>query len=699
MKKCFFVLFSLFLSFSAFAFTRVISPVGGTFANKQSLVLDVSDNAECFYSFSGSDPLTSGFVYDGPVLIDVEGPVTLKIVSVVDNVKREEIEIKYNVKAINPFDDSSKENLFIKDVVSQGYYSYSSESPIEIPESFSYYFGDEKKSSFLGKTLSLNSSNMLARYVLCNVSDGNNNWRFIIFISGNELGTFSRYSVPFEIVDWNTFIFNGDKLIWSIDDGEWSASKEPITLDRSVKHTVKWQSVAFAPGNPVQSFVIPPEPKLTLNYSDEKTANFGFEGDFRYRMKILSNGVEGGIDIDSGLFTQFVFDTFDGDSVESEAIFAFYCDGVYQGTKTSKYKIDRRPPNPPEFISNNENFYARSSVNLVLKSEPDAEIFYAVSKPLKVSEKEFSESSVDFDSVLAENFVPYNGEIFLDSDSKSAVFYKVKAYAVDSSQNKSNTSEYTVVIDEYNYYIDGNSSVANGDGSRNRPFNSFAQVIDIINNGRFSHFFVKGEIMLPEESVVISSNCEFSVIDNARFIIPANSALVLRSASFSASNLIFEKVKSDSNIENNNFFVLENGTVNLNDCEIIGLFSDNGTGFTCQNSVLNLTNTGITIQSDYYSCGISSVDSKINLKDCRVSSIAQTSVNFSVSEGSFDLLNCQCKVVADLGRIAELLRTKVTIVSNNFIGELDRKIKGAEPIWIDDISLMLENFNNMSEGF
>ena len=159
--------------------------------------------------------------------------------------------------------------------------------------------------------------------------------------------------------------------------------------------------------------------------------------------------------------------------------------------------------------------------------------------------------------MLAENFVPYNGEIFLDSDSKSAVFYKVKAYAVDSSQNKSNTSEYTVVIDEYNYYIDGNSSVANGDGSRNRPFNSFAQVIDIINNGRFSHFFVKGEIMLPEESVVISSNCEFSVIDNARFIIPANSALVLRSASFSASNLIFEKVKSDSNIENNNFFVFK----------------------------------------------------------------------------------------------------------------------------------------------
>ena len=57
----------------------IVSPVEGTWANKQSLVLEVPEAYEVFYSFSGSHPMESGFAYDGPVMIEAEGAVSLKI--------------------------------------------------------------------------------------------------------------------------------------------------------------------------------------------------------------------------------------------------------------------------------------------------------------------------------------------------------------------------------------------------------------------------------------------------------------------------------------------------------------------------------------------------------------------------------------------------------------------------------------------
>ena len=113
MKKKLVFTFFIF-SFSVFCFAqRIISPVAGNFCNKQPLVLDVSDGAECFYSLSGTDPLTSGFAYDGPVLIDASGRINLKITAIRGDLK-EEIEINYNVQEQNPFEETSENFSFIK---------------------------------------------------------------------------------------------------------------------------------------------------------------------------------------------------------------------------------------------------------------------------------------------------------------------------------------------------------------------------------------------------------------------------------------------------------------------------------------------------------------------------------------------------------------------------------------------------------
>ena len=94
MKKsilAFFVLFLVFLN-GAYAQINIIRPAEGKWSTKQMLVIDTEDTAEYFYSLNGEDPKTSGFAYDGPVLIDLTGDVTLRIQKATGN---EEKIIKY----------------------------------------------------------------------------------------------------------------------------------------------------------------------------------------------------------------------------------------------------------------------------------------------------------------------------------------------------------------------------------------------------------------------------------------------------------------------------------------------------------------------------------------------------------------------------------------------------------------------------
>ena len=74
MKKYFLLLLLPFFSLSVFC-ERVISPVAGKFANRQSLILSLREGEEAFYSYTNTNPLNSGFAYDGPVLIDMTGSV------------------------------------------------------------------------------------------------------------------------------------------------------------------------------------------------------------------------------------------------------------------------------------------------------------------------------------------------------------------------------------------------------------------------------------------------------------------------------------------------------------------------------------------------------------------------------------------------------------------------------------------------
>ena len=118
MKKvfCFLFLLSVFL-FPTFSQINLISPIKGTWANKQMLVIQVAENEEYLYSLDGTDPEEFGFAYDGPVLLDTTGDIKLRIKKL-GNSKEEKI-VEFSVKTDDGFNKSYEQ--FISMFLDEGY--------------------------------------------------------------------------------------------------------------------------------------------------------------------------------------------------------------------------------------------------------------------------------------------------------------------------------------------------------------------------------------------------------------------------------------------------------------------------------------------------------------------------------------------------------------------------------------------------
>ncbi|MBR1721655.1 MAG: hypothetical protein IJ727_04095, partial [Treponema sp.] len=653
--------------------------------------------AEDFYSYSGVDPLLSGFAYDGPVLIDVNGHVSLHLV-IQNGKKVERHEIDYFVDEANPFAEGTAEKKFMNRIINENILPCAGDCVIDIPKSLRYSIGDGEKPELSGRLLSVSADNKLARYLPCTVNDGNRKWRFIVHLFSGEIGLLSKNTVPFEIRDWNRFIFTGKNLIWSIDNQLWSASKEEITIDRTKKHVIYWQDVAYKSGNPIQSFVLPEKPYLKTEIYD-KAVQFNLYGDLRYRLAIQDAGVSGQTHYDKGLYTNLTFDTFEGDYIDSKAVFALYCDGVYQGEISSDYTIDRQPPLPPKIIASEPGEYVRRDVSLRIQSEPEAKIFVSIEGPFDVKPNSYIDNNSELNYVKPSAFSLHdNKEIKLNAGLEKPLGYKVFAYAEDKAGNTSTVTSYKVMIDEYNYYLDGSAPDFAADGSRLHPYNSFTQALKVINEGKFVHFFVSGTILLPKGGCEILSNCSFTGMQDARFLFQPSSFISVKDASLEMHNCVLQR-DYGSTAGNSSFLTFERSAASFVDCELVASFESSGTALTSDASIISFVNSGLTAQASVYACGISSNNSRLQLSKCHFSSIADTAVNFSLKGGSFELKECDCKVISHLGRILEASGVNLRLLSNKFTGDFDQETKGINPIWKDEKSLVIEERKNKSEGF
>ncbi|MBS7260274.1 MAG: chitobiase/beta-hexosaminidase C-terminal domain-containing protein [Treponema sp.] len=688
MKKFFGILFTVFCSTLLWAQIKIISPVPGTWANKQMLLIDTEDGADYFYSLNGENPEVAGFAYDGPVLIDLTGDITVKVTRGFE----ERTEIKFSVEPYYPEENDCR--TFVYSFFETGILNYFSGSEINIPSKLRYTFELNPENYNLGKKLSYSEKCSLTRFLPCTVTDGNHFWRFIIRANPKSTGSFSRRDLPFSIVNWNEIVFEDPNLLFRIDNEYWNLPSASRVLDRTVSHVIYWQDIAFDVGNPVEFYELPPLPELKSVTNSNGSVSFFLEGDDSYSMTISQKDYPF-----YELYTELVADTFSGDYINENLDIAVYSDSVYQGVLHTEYEVDKRLPSYPVFKSSSPTFHARGTVNLNVMTSPGADLYVAVSEPLVLEDSDYSKDSPFFNSVYPADFTRYasNADLILQSNSDKPVYYKVLAYSV-SADMKSDISEYSVIIDSYTFYFDADADPAVANGSKEHPFTNFKQSIDLMGKYRSVNLILKGKISMPEGKTDMDINCDIKGTENAVIEFPANSYLVVRNSTLQLSNVRITKNSSSARSGTAALIKLENSVLSIDNSEIVYSGNRNATFVDGVNSVIRIADSAATVTAQVYSSFVSSLNTRLTIRNSRIAIVGDTSVAVSSRDSKATCENSSFRVTGILGRIAEFFNTEGYLNNNAFSADLKRGTGSVQPVFCDENSKITE-VSNRVQGF
>lgn len=685
------IAFSLFLAHSVFAFSAedIISPQQGTWENVQPLVLNVNEGEEVYYSLTQSDPLVSGFAYDRPVVIDGSGDITVSIAVLSSEGRRSDFSVSYTVKKGLPYSTDSDTSEFLSEISVNPLVKYACGKDFTVPQTLAFSMEKNVRPYLQGCTISVSRENTFEYFVPCTVSLLNNDplrmWRFVLQVTPsleNENASPKNKEKPFKIENWTDFTFTQDGLIYQIDDEYWTGEKKSIVLDRSVPHTIRWQSVAFEEGNPVEQWTLPPKPELVKEKLSDGTYVFKSSVE---NYKLTLDG--------KNFYTSLKADTFSGKDFYCSFTGSFYIDGIKEGSFSESFRIDKAPPPPPFISSSEKSSFARNEVRINILSSPDSRVFYSLAEPIE-DENGFEETSIHFfDKIESGDFVPYYGEnIVLKSRSQKATFYKLFAYALDGSGNKSAVSQYQVIVDEYNYYLSSTGLIQSAqripDGSYSNPFTTFDQALEAINSMKYTRLHVSGKIDVSPGTKTIYSDCIF-ICNESRFVLGEDTFINISGASVEVHNSIFEK--NDSSRKVKNLFKVENGKLTLVDCETVGIFTGDGILIDGKNADFNFKNTGLTVQGDSYTCGVSGLSVNCQFSDCRITSVAANCVGVSLNKGNARSENSKFTIIGTLGRCLEFSGCNVSLMNNSFKLNISANSSASSYLWHDANTVILEN--------
>lgn len=697
-KKSLFVLLVVFFlsANSIFAQIEMISPVEGIWANKQMLVIENKSDGDFFYSVDGSDPEAFGFAYDGPVLLDVNGVVKLNITHIRSNKTKETASVTYSVCE----DDASKTNYsdLVKTFYDSGILNYSAGAKLKIPENLFYSFGLPPDSFIKGRTLSLSSSCILSRYIPCTIFDKEKNlkYRFIIRTLPQNAGIFSHRDVPFKITDWETIDFIDNSYIFKIDSEYWGLPSEPRKIDRTVSHMISWQSIDYDASNPIDFFVLPPKPEIIETKHEDDSVIYTIAGDSSYAMSILNQEKEEYTEF----FTEAGVDVFYGDRVSGKFSIGIFSNSVYQGNYLVQYDINKRPPSTPDIKSNADSFYSRDDVTVKVKAEQGNELYIALSEPYKIEDITTTYNSQtqllknieigEFKKAKKDSF-----SINWKQNSINPVYYKLAAYS-KNGKNQSEVVEYSVIIDQSNYYFD-EKAANDGDGTLERPFNSFEKFENALSSKRVVKLHTKGN-MHVNKNYKVSANFEIINDGDARFVFEQGGSLEVSTATLELNNCQIQK-KSSVEMKNEKPLIkLENSVLTIKDCIISADFTKNGTIIDSYNSIINISDTIGSANAISYASFISSVKSRLNIKNSSLSTNASTNVVISANGGTVASTGNTFTVSGKSGRIAELFDVKASFVQNKYKSNIKDSVTLITPVYKNKNTKLTEKDNEQS-GF
>lgn len=693
------VLFFL-VSFSSFAEkSHIISPVVGTWSNYQTILLDVPEGASAFYSFTGDNPLYSGFAYEKPVLLELEGNINLKVAIVnTDNSVIEE-SVDFSVK------NSPIDLQFYIENKNQALIPVK-EKNISIPSYMKYTISDSTEPYLKGRTLTINSENSLEQVLPLVIKNQNDMYRFMLHIMPSVSKDDSQYNftnntlsndvtfeddytvrriekklsqVPFtlEFTDWTKLKISANENIYiSIDDDIWQTGTFVLDMNRNEEHTLSWIDLSglnpeeFIPEQfKVCYTVIPKMPNLVVVQEKTKVVNISLDDKF-YTMKILQD-YNFSSSVNDYKKNYCLIDTILGNYLEKNICFDVFYDNVYQGKLFTEVLIDKESPKIPDIEISNKNFFVREPVSIKFKT--DEKVFYVLKSKLlsNLNLKNLElEVNKNFDIDLNSAVELTNDTLYLAEDKNNAIFYNLAYFSKDDFGNVSDIEYYQILIDSYNYYIESSSKNTNyiQDGSAARPFSDISQILPYLNKNEFIKIHIEGTFEnIP--SMVITSPCEFISVNGARLSFAKDSFFDVQSSSLKIYNCIFEQdfTKNKNSFSQQNLFKLNNSSLIIDNCEFVSLYENNGSVIFADNSDVTILNSGITIQSNIFASVFNLLNSNLTCKQSRISAVSDSSIALTMNLGKLVFENSQFYIDGKTTKFYELFGVEYNINNNKFL--------------------------------
>ncbi|MDR1785234.1 MAG: chitobiase/beta-hexosaminidase C-terminal domain-containing protein, partial [Spirochaetaceae bacterium] len=597
----------------------VINPRPGIWANEQTLALSVPEGCNVFYSFNGSDPMVSGFAYDGPVALSAQGTVTLRLATVGIDYSVKEESLTYTVRPAPPPESLAR-------CFQAPLFAYSLDSDIAIPPDMLYCVGDDAVPRLPGRELSV-SAVYPERLVPCTVTDGQNTWRFVINISRNAPfppapegpppRTPSMATAPFVIEHWSNLTFLPNYFIYSIDSGVWQRATGSTVIDRKTPHTIRWQSVDFTPGNPVYSYQIPAMPGIELaatvsGYAlspkippevsaEAKKAGLSAES-FDYTLSAAETGV-------ASPLPWIPVDAFFGEEFSKTVLCRVFYKGEFQGLLNVTYKVDRNPPLAPVITANTRSFLSRDALSLTMEEPGGEPVFYAVRF---TNPQEFTPFAARPDPAIYPPSPPpgaaytrYDGNpVTLQAQGDSARAYSVYAYSEDGAGNRSAEVVLQAVVDPVNFYLSALQppEAPAGDapvGSFVSPFSRLEDALDAIRNRPNARLFVLGEFSLTTP-VTLKRPCAFIGLEGARISLSGDAMFAVEDAAVSFRSIILEKTAPEEAAFLDPVFDVKNGILTFAGSSVTATDPGKGAVFALSGSTLVIESSLVSLGSGGY---------------------------------------------------------------------------------------------------
>ena len=653
----------------------VLSPVEGTWANKQALVLDCAPETEVFYSFSEYDPLDFGFAYDGPVLIDLSGEVTLNLVAVHGDGTMTRKKISYIVDepaAVKPPLSVSMLNPLVVCGV---------QKPVPVSQNLTYGIGAHLDAALSGRTLYQNLPSCINAMLPLEITSGSVVYRYVITTNDAPKTSMIQdktFSSPLQIIDWNFVLFKaGQRLMYSIDGGAWQVYVEPFYLDRTKSHKISWQT-----GSHIESIVLPERPTV-IGLPERGITNKSVELQFSNPLYTFRIEDENGV---SKPLTSFYIDTLAGDERRFDLLLPVYYGNIRQGEIAVSFTIDKLPPKAPVLSIEDDAVSGNNAVAVSVFATDD--VYTAIDTRTTALDFGESVSPLAHDAEPDDNivFMPFAGTKLILGGGDSNSVYTVYAYTRDAAGNKSETVAVRSSVATNNVYVDASSRYSlDADGSPTKPFGSIFDALAVVNSRKKTVLHLKGAFVITQ-SLAVNSDCRFVGHENACLSFKNNSGFIIRNSNVAFENCMLEKVY-DQDVRS----FLTSGVplidardsdVSIEKCELVSNISTPQGLIQAVKCRLGMNSSGITVQTLGQAVGVQCLHSSVRSDSDRFSLSGESAVAFSLSDSLFELESPRFIIVAKQARCAELFATVYAFDENVFQNEMHTSADFAD-LWYD----------------